>query len=155
MNKQICSVCSKSFSSKKKTHICLSCKQKQKKQMRAGMSQWEWELKKVLEELIPFDYIDNGFYSWMKSPKGSPLQLDRYYPSLEVAFEFNGEQHYTYNSFFHKNKETFEYYKLCDKIKEQKCQEKGIVLLNIRQDKYPNASVFRDFILKMLKKKGR
>lgn len=152
--KRNCDLCGVSFAPKKKASICNSCKQGFKKRARAGMSHWELQMKEVLEQELPkYIFIDNGKFSFMRSPKGAPLELDRYYPEIEVAFEFDGEQHYTYNEFFHKSQEQFEYYQLCDKIKNRECEERGITLIRIRQGKYKDASTFRDLLHKILKKK--
>jgi hypothetical protein len=59
------------------------------------------------------------------------MQLDRYYPDLKLAFEFDGKQHDEYNKFIHRSKANFEYYKQCDRLKEKQCREEGITLIRI------------------------
>ena len=51
---------------------------------------------------------------------GMPLELDIFYPNLNVAFEFNGRQHKTDLE----QKER-------DKIKKKECKKKGILLFTI------------------------
>lgn len=44
--------------------------------------------------------------------------FDFYIPSFNLVLEFHGEQHYQFNSFFHKDEKEFEYRKKKDKIKK-------------------------------------
>ena len=62
---------------------------------------------------------------------GKPMELDGYAPSLGVAFEYQGEQHYHYNPFFHENVELFEQGQAYDERKRRLCRRRGIVLLEI------------------------
>lgn len=90
----------------------------------------------TLNNILPeADYIDNGYYSWLHSPKGSPLQLDRYYPDLNIAFEYNGRQHYEFNPYMHKNRAAFEYLRKCDLAKRRECKERGVTLITIKYTK--------------------
>lgn len=101
----------------------------------------------LLNIILPeADYIDNGYYSWMLSPKGSPLQLDRYYPDLKLAFEYNGRQHYEYNSYMHKDEAAFEYLQRCDLKKRRDCRRKGITLITVKYTK----KVTSEYLLKRL-----
>ncbi len=59
------------------------------------------------------------------------LELDCYNPELRLAVEYNGAQHYVYNSFFHKNKEAFYNQKYRDELKRLRCKELGITLIEI------------------------
>lgn len=95
-------------------------------------TQGELALFGVLDKLLKeYDFINHGYYSFLPSPKKYPLQLDRYYPDLKLAFEFDGKQHEEYNKFIHKSKKNFDYYKECDKLKEKHCEDKGITLIRI------------------------
>ena len=78
-------------------------------------------------------YIDNGYYNFLKSPKGYELQLDRYYPNLSLAFEYEGKQHEEDNPFFFRDNQ-FEYLQECDRIKEDLCAKYGIALIRIYHD---------------------
>lgn len=59
------------------------------------------------------------------------LELDCYNPELQLAVEYNGAQHYVYNTFFHKNKEAFYNQKYRDELKRLRCKELGITLIEI------------------------
>src|SRR5207248_10293639 len=41
--------------------------------------------------------------SWLRNKRDKQMEFDGYAPSLGVAFEYQGEQHYRQNAFFHKN----------------------------------------------------
>lgn len=120
---------------------CERCREKREAQFqykarRPQRSKKEATLQKVLNEIMPdAEYIDNGYYSWLKSPKGSPLQLDRYYPTLKLAFEFNGRQHYEFNRYMHKDMEAFEYLQTCDRKKKKDCAKNGVTLITIKYNK--------------------
>ena len=42
--------------------------------------------------------------SFLKSLKNRPMELDGYCPSLQLAFEYRGEQHYMASSFFNQRR---------------------------------------------------
>jgi hypothetical protein len=62
---------------------------------------------------------------------GANLELDIFNEDLKVAIEFNGEQHYKYIPFFHKNYEAFLNQKYRDEIKKMLCKQHGIHLIEI------------------------
>jgi hypothetical protein len=103
---------------------------------------------KVIESVIICDAIRNGYYTWLKSPRGEPMQLDWYCNcGIEVAFEIQGVQHYKFVKFFHKTRENFEYQQLCDKAKKDKCKKRGVFLFII-DDK---VKVNRKYIFSLIK----
>jgi hypothetical protein len=57
------------------------------------------------------------------------LELDGYNEELRMAFEYQGDQHYHFNNFFHKGQvELFDKQKLVDEFKVIKCAEEGVQL---------------------------
>lgn len=111
----------------KKCKECVNSKSRWKK---------EYLMFKLLEKVFPNEYyIRNGFYSFLISPKGEPMQLDIYFPNLMLAFEFQGRQHYQFNKFFHKTLSQFEYLKECDLLKIKLCKGLGIKLIQIPYNK--------------------
>lgn len=76
-------------------------------------------------------FINHGYYSNIPSPKGYAMQLDRFYPDLNLAFEFDGRQHAEFSKYIHKTQKNFDYYKECDKLKEAHCKELGITLIRV------------------------
>ena len=65
----------------------------------------------------------------------SVLYLDFYIPSIKLAIEVHGEQHYEFCSFFHKNKADFLKSKARDEDKIEWCSINGIniVILNYKE----------------------
>lgn len=73
------------------------------------------------------------------------MQLDRYYPGLDLAFEFQGSPHDTYFPEIHGSYEEFEYYQECDKIKKRICRERGITLIEVKYNHIlSDQSILRD-----------
>lgn len=93
-----CIICGKSIIyTTKKPMKCEECKTKSKqvrkpknRSTNPPKSKWKSEalMFKVLSELFPrTDYCINGYYSWLPSPKNTPMQLDWYSYELGLAFE--------------------------------------------------------------------
>lgn len=58
--------------------------------------------------------------------------FDFYIPKYNLVIEFNGSQHYSFNVFFHKTKENFEYRKEKDFLKKEKAIENNLNYLSIK-----------------------
>lgn len=65
----------------------------------------------------------------------SRSSIDFYIPIYRLAFEFQGEQHDAYNSFFHNTKADFERQKERDRNKKEWCDLNNIKLIEIRDNK--------------------
>lgn len=142
-----CSECGKDIKyTTKKPKVCTVCRTRKKKATSSTKkttsgykkrpdnknTQGELILFRALDQLLEgHDFINHGYYSFLPSPKGYPLQIDRYYPDLKLGWEFDGKQHEEYNKYIHKSKKNFDYYKECDRLKEKYCKEKGITLIRI------------------------
>ena len=128
---KVCTVCRHTKKNMKKEEG-KSKKPSYKKKPDNKNTQGELILFHALDRLLKgYDYINHGYYSFLPSPKGHPLQLDRYYPDLKLAFEFDGKQHAEYNKWMHGSKKNFDYYKQCDQLKEENCKKKGITLIRV------------------------
>lgn len=68
---------------------------------------------------------------WLKNSKNNNLELDIYNHDLNLAVEYNGIQHYKFIPFFHRTEENFQERIIADKIKIDKCKEKGVKLIII------------------------
>lgn len=79
----------------------------------------------ILESMTREKFPSN----WIKL--GNGMQLDGYCKVLNIAFEYNGKQHYEQCSFFHKNMAHFESQKTRDKIKSDLCESKNINKITI------------------------
>jgi hypothetical protein len=95
---------------------------------------------------------------WLKNPVSNKnLELDGYNSSIEtpigtgLAFEYDGQQHAKYTPHFHKKGvDEFEYQVAKDSWKDQKCKDKGILLIRI-----PHSVDFNDLerYIKMILKR--
>lgn len=119
----------------------------------------EEECRRIFQEIFgaPFKSVRP---KWLKNPVSNKnLELDGYNPNIEtplgigLAFEYDGQQHAKYTPHFHKKGvEEFEYQVAKDSWKDQKCKEKGILLIRI-----PHSVDFNDlerYIRMMLKRRG-
>lgn len=114
-------------------------------------SKREREVMKLLNKILPKEErIDNGYYSWLISPHGTPMQLDRFYPKLDVAIEVDGRQHSQYSSYFHSSYDAFLHQKACDRVKNALCKEKGVTLIRIRHD----VLLSEEYLVRRLKRAG-
>lgn len=108
-------------------------------------SKGEYFLAKILNSIFPeAQCIDGGYYSFLISPKGYPMQLDRYYPRLHIAFEYDGKQHDDDVEFFYRNAEQLAYQQECDKLKEELCYKNRITIIRISHKEYINNELIKD-----------
>ena len=70
-------------------------------------------------------YLDHNHKELRYSDTKSPVQLDVYIPSLNLAFEYQGEQHYNQNLF------SDERIRQRDEEKRQLCKHAGITLIEV------------------------
>lgn len=96
---------------------------------------------------------------WLLNPEtGKALELDGYNKELEIAFEYNGIQHYSFEATpFFKTREQYNKQIERDKFKQRMCRKKGIILLiipyNINRGKLKEYLITE--FLKEKKKLGR
>ena len=80
------------------------------------------------------EILYNKRHHKIKNPKTNyPLELDCFIPSLNIAFEYQGEQHKKRSRFFHSEKSRDSYKDLIyrDRIKKKRCKELGIKLIEV------------------------
>ena len=94
------------------------------------MSEGAKQLLEIVKELYPNQRIE---LEHNVADRGA-LFIDIYVPRLNLAFEYDGEQHFRYNSHFHKDRTAFLQAKKRDYKKDEKCEEKGITLIRVRFD---------------------
>lgn len=91
---------------------------------------------------------------FLKNPvTGHALELDLYNEELKLAVEYNGAQHYHYNSMMHQNnRDRFQNQQYRDLIKKQLCEQHDIRLIlvpyTVPEDKIP------EFLYDQLKTMG-
>lgn len=92
-------------------------------------SKGETECRRVMEKLFqkPFPRIRPKFLTSPKTNKR--LELDCYNEDLKLAVEYNGQQHYYYNPYFHKSFQDFLDIKERDLFKKKMCKQSGIKLI--------------------------
>ena len=90
-------------------------------------------LKKTMQTLFPgYLWLQNKRPEWLVNPKtGRRLELDVFCPELEIAAEYNGEQHYDINSIWNKTEKMFQEQVYRDQIKRDLCHQKKIYLLTV------------------------
>ena len=94
-------------------------------------SKGELECRRFLETIfqVPFPKARPDF---LRNPvTGNNLEIDCFNPTLKLGVEYNGQQHYSYTSFFHKNVEASTNQKYRDELKRRMCQENGINLIEV------------------------
>jgi hypothetical protein len=94
-------------------------------------SKGEVECRKFLETVFqaPFPKARPDF---LKNPvTGNNLEIDCFNPTLRLGVEYNGQQHYSYNSFFHRNIDASTNQKYRDEIKRRLCQENDVHLVEV------------------------
>lgn len=70
--------------------------------------------------------------NWLKNPATNRnLELDGYNESLQLAIEYNGEQHDVWPNCFHRTKRDFDAQQKRDKLKRRLCEKHGVALLVI------------------------
>lgn len=84
--------------------------------------------RKLLKEIFPLELIFEEVALPGSSAK-KQLFADFYIHSIKLMIEVNGEQHYSKNSFFHKNHADFIKGKLRDKDKQNWCEINNISLV--------------------------
>lgn len=99
-------------------------------------SRGEIECRKVLENIFKKPFIKTR-PSFLRNSVTSDedtdinLELDCYNEDLKIACEYNGIQHYKYNPFFHKTKDSFQNQKYRDYMKRDLCVKNGIKLIEV------------------------
>ena len=94
-------------------------------------SKGEIECRKYLETVfqLPFPKARPNF---LKNPiTGNNLEIDCFNSDLKLGVEYNGQQHYKYTSFFHRNIDASINQKYRDELKRRMCQENGITLIEV------------------------
>ncbi len=90
--------------------------------------------------------------SWLRNSRGYKMELDGYSNKLGIAFEYHGQQHYHFNTRFHKTKKVFEQRKKDDNLKRKLCKEHDVKLIEIPYIvKFENMG---DYIIKICKTLG-
>jgi len=91
------------------------------------ISKGESLMKRVLDHLITdHEFIDNYRPAWLEG-----LELDRHYPDLRLAFEYQGFQHLYFIPEYHRRLADLKRRKSADKKKRRLCKKRRILLVRI------------------------
>lgn len=117
------------------------------------MSDGEKLMKSFLDIiLVGEQYIDNCRPEWLINDRTNKrMEIDRFYPELSLAFEYNGRQHYRFSEKYHKDENEFKEQQYRDLRKIHICQEKGIQLFVFGRKQLSKISIskLRDIITVM------
>lgn len=72
-----------------------------------------------------------SFPRWLVNEKGNQMELDGYCPSLKLAFEHHGGQHYFVDGLFTKGEDALKSRHEADELKQKLCRQRGISLLEV------------------------
>jgi len=113
----------KSISAIKQYPICPDCK--------PGAPGTSEEVCRMIIESLLGKKFPKVSPSWLTNKNGNRMTFDGYCEELNIAFEYNGKQHYIYVEHFHKTYENFISRCRMDKEKQDKCDDKGVRLVVI------------------------
>lgn len=109
--------------------------------------------KEVLEEMF-FCEFKKVRPPWLKANRNHPLELDGYCSELNMAFEYNGDQHYKCISGWNTTEADLTSLQERDKTKKKICKDLGIRLIVIPPIRRPTKSRVREAVVKELVGKG-
>lgn len=103
------------------------------------IGQWCPECSRGLGERICKAYFEYYFFAefkkaypkWLVSSSKTQLELDGYNEALGIAFEHQGEQHYTTATMFITTEKELEKRKIYDALKRKLCRENKVLLFEI------------------------
>lgn len=113
-------------------------------------SNFEDQIEELLDEAFPRCTI---FPQHPVKFEGDQLFIDFYIPSMNLAIECQGEQHYKFVPHFHRDEAGFKAYLERDDVKRRWAKKNKVKLVEISYDSVPSsaASLFR-LIYKQTKK---
>lgn len=115
-------------------------------------SRLELQSKFILEDIFkrPFYKVRPEFLK--NDVTGCNLEIDLFNDELKLAVEVQGDQHYKFTPFFHRNKEHFLNQRYRDEMKKWKCKAYGITLIEVPYR--IGEKKLRSFIIDQLRAEG-
>lgn len=98
---------------------------------RTNSSNLHKKIREEIESVYPYDKYIEEFPLPGTKPK---LYADFFIPSRKIIIECQGDQHYEYTPFFHKNKYQFYKSQANDRIKREWCEENEIELIEVTEN---------------------
>src|SRR5690242_16532731 len=94
-------------------------------------SKGEQKCREVLTKLFGRPFV-KARPDFLKNPMtGMNLELDCYCAELGLAIEYDGQQHYKYNKYFHRNEEGYLKQRYRDEFKKYACKKNGVRLVKV------------------------
>lgn len=81
---------------------------------------------------------------------GHNLELDCYNAELGIGIEYNGQQHYHYTPYFHRNRDAFDNTRYRDDLKQRLCNQAGVRLIVVPYTVKNIKSYIEDRLLSIL-----
>nr|QBK85886.1 MAG: uncharacterized protein LCMAC101_04810 [Marseillevirus LCMAC101] len=114
----------------------------------------ETACRKIFEKLFE-DKFPKSRPEFLRRNNGHKLELDGYNEELEIAFEYQGLQHYEYPHPFHKTEKDFKRQQKRDRHKYRLCRENDIALVLVPyQFTHKDPQKMEDFIVDQLVVQG-
>jgi hypothetical protein len=90
----------------------------------------ETRCREIFESIFqrPFPSVRPDF---LKRANGYALELDGYNRDLKLGFEYQGSQHYGFNTRFHRSEKDYQDQVVRDQAKRDLCQKAGVTLIEI------------------------
>lgn len=88
----------------------------------------------IIDDTFPLASIIEEAEIKLLSAYSNPIFFDFFIPVSRLFIEVQGQQHYTYSSFFHKNKRAFHKHLMRDRNKKEWCELNDYRLLELRYD---------------------
>ena len=104
--------------------------------------------REIFEEIFNEKFLKTK-PKWLIGVKGWGLELDGFCEKLNMAFEYNGEQHYNKIDFFDGG-QRIETLQANDKIKKELCKKNNVKLIVVKFIKNPTKELLKEKILKEL-----
>lgn len=113
------------------------------KEVNLRFSKLHGKIYNLLKQIYPSQIIKQDYHIKVN---GKSLYIDLYIPRLKLAIECDGEQHDSFNKFFHQDVTDFMRQKGNDKFKEEYCEVQGITLVRV---KYKEDLSVNDLLLRI------
>ena len=113
------------------------------------MSKYSTQVGKFLEDVFPNYRVRREKYIVYQNTE---LLFDYFLPEFKLYIEVQGQQHYSFNKFFHKDRKDFDKQLVRDKLKTAWIAETGNKLLVLKYSELENMTPqqFKARVLEML-----
>lgn len=111
------------------------------------MSTYSDKIEKLFKKCFPSYRLTKEKYVFYQNTR---LLFDFFIPEMRLLIEVQGQQHYSFNSFFHKDKKDLDNQKFHDVLKEDWAASNGYSLLCLKYDIIDELteSSFRSLLIK-------